>query len=237
MRLVVTRPQADAERTAAALRARGHDVLLAPLTRIEPLPADLSGAWGAVAITSANAPHAAKNTPAFASIRNLRLYAVGRRSADAASNAGFADVVFAAGGVRDLIGVIIRHYRHAELPLLYLAGEDLAADLIGELAASGVAAQMRVVYRAAPVPFPLALIAALKSNTADGVLHFSRRSAERYVAGAVAAGLGDPALRLKHYCLSARIAEPLITAGARHVITAPHPTEAALIEILTPSAG
>ena len=33
MRIVVTRPQEDAERTAAALRARCHDVLIAPLLR------------------------------------------------------------------------------------------------------------------------------------------------------------------------------------------------------------
>jgi uroporphyrinogen-III synthase len=34
MRLVVTRPQTDSERTAAALRARGHAVLVAPLLRV-----------------------------------------------------------------------------------------------------------------------------------------------------------------------------------------------------------
>ena len=58
MRLVVTRPQADSERTAAALRARGHEVLVAPLMRVEPVEAELSGGWGAVIITSANAPGA-----------------------------------------------------------------------------------------------------------------------------------------------------------------------------------
>ena len=31
MRLLVTRPEPDAARTAASLRARGHDVALAPL--------------------------------------------------------------------------------------------------------------------------------------------------------------------------------------------------------------
>ena len=35
MRLLVTRPEQDGERTAAALRARGHEALLAPLMRIE----------------------------------------------------------------------------------------------------------------------------------------------------------------------------------------------------------
>ena len=43
---LVTRPQADSERTAAALRARGHEVLVAPLLRVEPVAADLSGGWG-----------------------------------------------------------------------------------------------------------------------------------------------------------------------------------------------
>ena len=56
MRLVVTRPQADGERTAAALRACSHEVLLAPLMRVEPVEIDLSGTWGAVIVTSANAP-------------------------------------------------------------------------------------------------------------------------------------------------------------------------------------
>ena len=35
MRLLVTRPEPDNERTAAALRAQGHEVVLAPLLRIE----------------------------------------------------------------------------------------------------------------------------------------------------------------------------------------------------------
>jgi hypothetical protein len=64
MRLVVTRPQTDSERTAAALRACGHAVLVAPLLRVEPVATDLSGAWGAVIITSANAPGAVAGNPA-----------------------------------------------------------------------------------------------------------------------------------------------------------------------------
>ncbi len=64
MKLVVTRPQADGERTAAALRAQGHEVLLAPLMRVEALPADLTGTWGAAIVTSANAPAALAGNPA-----------------------------------------------------------------------------------------------------------------------------------------------------------------------------
>ena len=43
MRVVVTRPRVDAERTATVLRACGHEVLMAPLMHIEPIAANLDG--------------------------------------------------------------------------------------------------------------------------------------------------------------------------------------------------
>jgi uroporphyrinogen-III synthase len=237
MRLVVTRPQADGERTAAALRAQGHDVLLAPLMWVEALPADLAGDWGAVVITSANAPIALADNPARDALLKLPLYAVGRRSADAARAAGFTDVTSAGGDVHDLVQLIAERHADANAPLLYLAGEDRAADLPGELAVHGVAAEMRVVYRAVTAPYPQALIDALNEGAVDGVLHFSRRSVENYVAGAHAAGLAGPALKVRHYCLSAQVAAPLVAAGAEHISCARHPSEAGLVELLTPPAG
>ena len=48
MRLVLTRPQDDSERSAIALRARGHEVLIAPLMRVEIIAPDLRPHWGAV---------------------------------------------------------------------------------------------------------------------------------------------------------------------------------------------
>ncbi len=91
---------------------------------------------------------------------------------------------------------------------------------------------MRVVYRAVPLPFPPELTAALEAGDVEAVLHFSRRSAENYVAGARAAGIAEEALAVRHYCLSAQVAEPLEAAGAKRVAIAPRPQEAALIELL-----
>ena len=237
MRLVVTRPEADSERTASALRAQGHDVLVAPLMRVEALPADLAGAWGAVVITSANAPAAIADNPAHDALVKLPLYAVGRRSAEAACAAGYSDVTYAGGDVRDLVKLVAERHADAKAPLLYLAGEDRAADLSGELAARGLAAELRVVYRAVTAPFPPSLVAALNEGAVDGVLHFSKRSAENYVAGAHAAGPAARAFGVRHYCLSAQIAAPLAAAGAVHISCAQHPSEASLIELLTPSPG
>jgi uroporphyrinogen-III synthase len=235
MRLVVTRPQSEGERTAAALRAAGHEVLLAPLMRVEPVAADLSGAWGAVVITSANAPAAISDNPERTTLITRPVFAVGRRSADAARQAGFTDVASAGGDVRYLVRLIAEQHADAKAPLLYLAGEDRAADLIGELAVHGVAAEMRIVYRAVTVPFPPELIEAFKAQAVDGVLHFSKRSADNFLAGAGAAALAETALAVRHYCLSAQIAGPLAAAGAAQIAVAARPQEAALIELLQQS--
>jgi uroporphyrinogen-III synthase len=230
MRVVVTRPQADAERTATALRARGHDVLVTPLMRVEPIAVDLDGQWSALAITSANAPTAIAGNPAREMLVGLPLLAVGRRSAEAARQVGFTDVTSADGDVRELVRLIEASRRKVEGPVLYLAGEDRASDLVAELLERGMAVEMRVVYRAVTMPLPGALIDALKARSVDAVLHFSRRSAENYVAGAKSAGVIGPALAVRHLCLSAQVAEPLV--GARHIMIAGRPDEAALIELL-----
>ena len=235
MRLAVTRPQADGERTATALRARGHQVLVAPLMRVEPVMADCAGGWGAIIVTSANAPGALAADPARAALLKLPVFAVGRRSADAARQAGFSDVRAAGGDVRDLVRLIAERRADESGPLLYLAGEDRAADLIGELSVHGIAAEMRIVYRAVTTPFPPELIAALKNGEIDAVLHFSRRSADNYLAGARAAGLLAQALAPRHVCLSAAIADPLTGAGATGIAIAARSDEAALLDLVDAS--
>jgi uroporphyrinogen-III synthase len=235
MRVVITRPQADGERTATALRARGHEVLVAPLMRVEVIAANLAGEWGAVIVTSANAPNAIAQNPARDALIKRPLFAVGQRSAEAARQTGFINVTSAGGDVRDLVRTLVGEHADAKAPLLYLAGEDRAADLIGELSTRGIAAEMRIVYRAVAAPFPPALIEALRVGEVDIVMHFSRRSAENYVAGAKRAGIVGPALAVRHLCLSAQVAEPL--AGASCIAVAAHPDEAALIELLQAQQG
>ena len=230
MRVVITRPQSDGERTAAALRARGHDVLVAPLMQIESIAADLGGKWAAVIVTSANAPNAIADNPARNNLTMLPVFAVGERSAEAARQAGFKDITSAGGDVRDLVRTLVARRADARAPVLYLAGEDRTADLLVELSTRGIAAEMRVVYRAVTTSFPPTLIEALKAGEVDGVMHFSRRSAANYVAGAKKADIAGPALAVRHFCLSTQVAEPL--TGAGRIAIAARPDEAALIDLL-----
>jgi len=234
MRIVVTRPRVDGERTATALRARGHEVLVTPLMRIEPIAANFEGEWSGTIVTSANAANAIRENSSGNALIKLPLFAVGRRSAEAARESGFEDVLSADGGVRDLLQLIRIRRPDRNAPLLYLAGEDRAADLVGALSTRGIAAEMRVVYRAVALPFPPTLRDALEAGIIDAVMHFSRRAADSYVAGAKMAGVVAPALAVRHFCLSSQVAEPL--ADASRIDIASRPDEAALIELLQATA-
>lgn len=227
MRVVVTRPQADGERTAAVLEALGHEVLVAPLMRIEPVAVDLAGTWSAIVITSANALQAAA-APGF---KSLPVFAVGARSAEAARQMGFATVNAADGDTKDLARLIAARSAGAKAPLLYLAGADRAGDLVAELRTHGIRAELKIVYRAVAEPFPSVLAAVLEAGDVDAVLHFSRRSVDAYLS--CSRDLLRDAVAPIHYCLSARAAEPLRLAGATRIHIAAKPDEASLLALIS----
>ena len=117
--------------------------------------------------------------------------------------------------------------------LLYLAGDDRAGDLAGRLSGRGFNVRTAVIYRAVAVAVLPPVAADVMSGGFDGVLHFSRRSAEAFLravrnAGAVDAVLGKPT----HFCISANVAEALVAAGAADIRIAPEPTEAALMALV-----
>jgi uroporphyrinogen-III synthase len=233
VRLLLTRPEPDAQRTAAALRAQGHDVVAAPLLRIAPVTdAQIGdGPWAAILITSANAAHAIAAHARVTPLRALPVFAVGQRSAEAVAAAGFADVTSADGNVTDLARLVATRMQPAA-PLLYLAGEDRSGDLAGNLRAHGFAVETIIVYRAVAATGLLPVAAEALSSGIDGVLHFSRRSAEAYVNAARAAGMLANALKPVHFCLSAQVAEPLAQAGTADIRVAERPSEAALLALI-----
>jgi uroporphyrinogen-III synthase len=228
MRLLVTRPEPDAARTAGLLRARGHAVLAVPLLRLETLDAEFGGPFAAVLITSANAARAIVEHPRLAALVGLPVLTVGSRTAEAAREAGFVDVTSADGALADLVRLATRF---AGRRLLYLAGEDRAGDLSGELAAHGIAVATAVIYRAvAAAVLPPQAAEPLAAGQVDAALHYSGRSAAILLRLAEGAGALNAVLSLAHYCLSDEVARPLRQAGAGRVFIATVPTEAALLQ-------
>ena len=236
MRLLLTRPESDAQRTAAALRTLGHETVIAPLLRIA-VTADAEigpGPWAAILITSVNAARAIATRTAVTQFHALPVFTVGQRSAQAMTAAGFADVSSADGGVAELAHLAAARVEPGA-SLLYLAGEDRSGDLAGDLGARGFAVETVVIYRAvAAASLPRVAAEALASGI-GGVLHFSRRSAEAYVDAARGTNMLAAALKPVQYCISAQVAEPLAHAGAADIRAALEPSEAALIALIDPA--
>lgn len=238
MRLLLTRPQSEAERTAAALRTIGHDAVIAPVLTIENIPDAVigGGPYAAVLMTSGNAARALAEHPCCASLVGLDCFAVGSQTAAAARQAGFANIYAAGGDGGDLARLIAEHLKERSNPLLYLAGDDRARDMAAELAPHGLRLDLVVVYRARAVrSFPPDIAAALKAGAFDAVMHYSRRSTEIFVGCVRAAHAESEAARLTHFCLSARASEPLVAINAKSILVAPKRDESAMLALVSAS--
>jgi uroporphyrinogen-III synthase len=239
MAILVTRPLPDGETTASALRAKGFEVLLAPMLRFEPVAFqdDSDARYGAVIVTSANALRAIETRLEGSSLLKLPLFVVGEHTADAARAVGFTQVISAnsdATGLREriLAGVKAKTLKKTN-PLLYLAGADLARDLPGELGERGFTVVTQTTYRMVAVPnLPVETSRAFAADQIEAVLHYSRRSARAFIEAVRAAGVEISALSLPQCCLSAGIAAVLRDAGAARVSVASSPDEGALFVAL-----
>ncbi|WP_420131311.1 uroporphyrinogen-III synthase [Rhodopseudomonas sp.] len=243
MALLVTRPQPDNDATAAALRAKGHDVLLAPMLRFEPLPFpdDPDAAYTGVIVTSANALRAIADQSGFSRLLKLPLFAVGKHTARAARESGFTDVIVADGDAAKLrlkVADSLRGKKKTAGALLYLAGADLSRDLAGELRQDGFDVVMQTTYRMVPVPtLPTSVCDDFAANRIDAVLHYSRRSARAFVEATRASGIEISALAIPQCCLSEQVSDVVREAGATQVMVARTPDEPALFEALDRALG
>ena len=239
MAVLVTRPTPDHEATATALRDRGFEALSAPMLRFEALPFQDEGdvSYGGIIVTSANALRALQANPIDRSLQELPLFAVGKHTASAAGSAGFARVISADGdasGLRDTIVAAVKAKQIKKaLPLLYLAGADLARNLAGDLGAQGFTVITRTTYRMAAVTeLPRQVCDAFASNGIEAVLHYSKRSARAFLDAARAGGVEISALAVLQGCISDNVAAVFREAGAPQVLTARSPDENALLEAL-----
>lgn len=218
MRVLVTRPLRDAGRTAAALAAAGHEAMLAPVTRIEAVSTEIpQGPFAAVIATSAHAFEFLKAAD-VARLRDIPVFCAGARTAEAARASGFADARVPAADVAALLA----GFDAPPGAVLYLAGRDRKPALEDGLRASGRPVETVIVYAAAAVnALPQSALAALRAGQIDAVLHYSRRSAELFLALAHAGSAEGALTGVAHVCISEDAAAPVVEAGlsARMAVT------------------
>jgi uroporphyrinogen-III synthase len=229
MRILLTRAQADAERTAARLTALGHESIISPVIEIIGVPAKLPAQqFDAVVATSAHAFAAVD----VRELSNTPLYVVGERTREAAQAAGWIAPIHVGEDAKGLVEVMRRDSSLLR-QVLYLAGRDRKPDI--ETAARAIGLDLNVIetYAARETSsLDDETKRALGGGALDAVLHYSRRSAELFIALAQRAEVWPIAEKIPHFALSADVAEPLTAAGARTQVAA-RPDEDHLLALLT----
>lgn len=231
MRLLVTRPDPDAEALAERLRGLGHQVLIAPMLTVVPREEqaiDLAGVQ-VICFTSRNAVRIfADQSPE----RAIPVYVVGPGTAEEARAKGFLAVREGGGDGRALVEAV----RDALSPLagavLHARGAAVAYDVVGALRKAGFTVREQVLYETLPVP---ALAPEVRQAWAeghiDGVLLFSPRSAKTFATLLMDADLAGGAKQVIAYCLS-----DAVRSGAdlpwQAVRVAERPDVPAMIELL-----
>lgn len=232
MRVLVTRPEADAGPIAADLAARGHTAVIEPLLTIVARPevgVDLTGVQ-AIALTSANG---ARTLAARTERRDLPAFAVGDATAAAARAAGFAAVESAGGDVAALAALIAARLDPGAGSVFHAAARHVAGDLKGRLEAAGFAVRRVALYDAEPRPaLSPATAAALRDGGIDATLFFSPRTGRTFVRLLAESRLTAVCGRITAVCLSAAVAEEIKQLPWHALLVAAQPTQAALLDSL-----
>jgi len=232
MRVLVTRPEPEAQETAARIAALGHEALVHPLTRIEILPPPMSASRpAAIAVTSRNAVRALEDWHLASGLRDVPVFAVGEATAAAASAAGFTNVTAGEADGAALADLVASQIDRRAGPILYPAAVERLGAFEARLEAARYRLDIAEAYRARAVEaLDVAVLRDIRARQIDAVLFHSRRSAE--IFRALAADAGIKALNgLLVLVLSLRIATALSNTGAT-IRVAERPEEAALLALL-----
>ena len=202
------------------LRERGHVPVVAPLFRIEHLPARIDADVQAILVTSRNGAMAlAAADPG----RSIPVFAVGEETAAALREAGFADVRSANGNAEALAGLVAASLDPLAGPVLHARGEDVRQSPLPALEAKGFATGEAILYRTMDVE-TLPPVAA----SCDTALVYSQLSAARLSR---AWGARETALDI--VAISRKALAPLRGAVfARTLRPASHPSEEAMLDLL-----
>ena len=230
-RMLVTRPEPDAQSSLARLRALDIAALAAPLMERVTLNVSLPHAEGfaALVLTSANAVRTLVDRGVVADYAHLPVLAVGDRTAREAEAAGFVRVSIAAGSLGDLVNAI--GLSGLKGPLFYPTGKHQSADLAKALAPSGVMVVAAKIYNMVAIDaLPAAVLEGLAGGDIDAVLVYSRRTAEIFVERAQALDRAQRQ-RLGMLCLSDAVAQPLLDAHFTRISLADRPDEEAMMAL------
>jgi uroporphyrinogen-III synthase len=228
MRVLVTRPEEDAARIASLLKARGHEVVIAPLltVRFHEGPAIALDGVQAVLATSANGLRA---LAARTVRRDVPVFAVGPQTEKEAMRLGFASVRNAQGDSKTLATATAQWTSPSKGPLLHAKGAEADGALAALLEAAGFDVRSALLYDVTAVAkLPAALRGLIGGKRIDAALFFSPRSARVFRD----LGTGLDVSSLLAVCISEATAAALAPLAFREVRVASEPNQIAVLACL-----
>jgi uroporphyrinogen-III synthase len=228
MRVLITRPEEDAVRTAEILKRQGHTPVIAPLlkTNFHGGPEVSLDGVQAILATSANGVRALVQRTAR---RDLPLFAVGPQTEEEARAHGFTSVRNADGDSRALAAAARAWALPEDGALLHARGAEADGTLATLLKAQGFEVRTLVLYDVADIGLSEAAREQIANREIDASLFFSARSA-RIFKDAVAGLALDGVIAI---CISAATAEALSPLVFREIRLAEKPNQDALLDCLS----
>ena len=218
--VIVTRTLPGARDTADQLKRLGYAPLVSPMLAIVEIGLDPDALIGVrhIVFTSANGVR-----PLGAG--GLTAWCVGPSTAEAARKAGFATVIEGDGNAEDLARLILA--ARPEGPLLHIANEAAAGDLVAALKAGGLDARFTAPYRTDPATslVPEAAAAITSGAPVIVLLHSAK-------AAAALANLHPDLTQAALVAISAAAAAPLNGSAGLGTWLAERPNEDSLMDAL-----
>jgi uroporphyrinogen-III synthase len=232
-RVLVTRPEPGAARTASRLAALGFEPILLPLTRTRPLPVAMAGLPKDAAAIAATSANALRHAPAelIAALAHLPCHAVGERTAEAARAAGFLLVHEGPGEAEALAAHMAASL--SGMAVVYLCGRVRLSTFEQRLGGASVRVHTVETYDTAEIGYESAEIAArLDGHPVDTVLLYSVKAAQVIRAIVRRPDLAPLFGDAIFMCLSGRVAAALEPAGRQRIHVSGEPNEEALFDLL-----
>ena len=229
--VIVTRAQPGADDTAALLVQLGYRAILSPMLKIVETGLDRAALENVTELVFTSANGVRSFLASGADSAGFTAWCVGPATYAAAHAAGFRNVVEGDGDAGDLARLILTARSELAGPLLHIANDAAAGNLVAALQAAGLNARFAAAYRTQAEPSLSAeALSALAEGPAIAIVHSAKGAGALAASGAVLDRAGIVAI-------SANAAAPLETTPNVGVWIAARPNEEALLATLQEAAA
>lgn len=233
-RVLITRAQPAAHRTARNVKAAGFEPVEMPLFEVHDLGVALPDErFDGVIFTSSNAANVMAARHFKVGDRYSTAYCVGKRTAEAVRDLGFQSIVCADGDAARLAERICNVVSDRPLRLLYLAARDRSFDIGSVLAEAGIEMVEVMLYEVKPCHPDAQVLEDVRRWIRGGfVLGYSRQSA-LHTATVLWEDIGTPSdLKVSLVAISQSVAQTVLKYPWQDVYVAHEPNEKAMLERL-----